>query len=296
MYTQVESLFWKDEKFQHVSGDARYLMLYLLTSPHRNILGLYFLPSPYACFDLGWDEQKFKQILHELVKTERIKHDHQNNVILICNYLKHNPLENPNQVKSAINRLNELPKTYLLKDFSSILNLFNKPFIEPLKERLAELLGKPEYRIQEQNTETESSGGIYNTEVKEKDAAAEKNPLIIIQKALQKAGILTPSAYQIECLLAWHDEGIELDVITLAIKKAALSNNPRVNYIEGILKDLSQQGIKTLAQAEAADQEFQQRKRGSPSRAPTGPQQPRQKTDDELHMESLMREIEAGSG
>ncbi len=143
MYTKVESRFWQDEKMRAISDDARYLMLYFLTSPHRNILGFYFLPSLYACFDLGWDEKRFQEGLQELLQTGRVKYDASAHVILIENYLKHNPLENPNQVKSAIEKLEEMPQTPLFEDFLEVVEQCNKPFIQPLVERLKELLRKP---------------------------------------------------------------------------------------------------------------------------------------------------------
>jgi len=126
-----------------VSDDARYLMLYLLTSPHRNILGFYFLPSPYACFDLGWDEKRFQKGLQELLQTGRAKYDASAHVVLIQNYLKHNPLENPNQVKSAIERLEEIPQTPLFQDFLAVVEQIDKPFLQPLVERLRKRLYQP---------------------------------------------------------------------------------------------------------------------------------------------------------
>lgn len=143
MYTRVESRFWNDERMRAVSSDARHLMLYLMTTPHRNILGLYFLPTPYACFDLGWDEQRYRKGLQELLQTGRVKHDDSVYVVLVVNYLKHNPLENPNQVKSAIEKLNELPETSLFKSLLGIMSEFNKPFLEPLRQRLKERFPQP---------------------------------------------------------------------------------------------------------------------------------------------------------
>lgn len=118
-------------------------MLYLLTSPHRNIMGFYFLPSPYACFDLGWDEQRFNKGLHELIQIGVVRYDLDAHVVLIQNYLKHNPLENPNQVKSAIERLEEMPQTQLFRDFLTVLEQSPKPFTQPLAERLQQRLGQP---------------------------------------------------------------------------------------------------------------------------------------------------------
>lgn len=159
MYTRVESKFWQDEKMRSVSEDARFLMLYLLTSPHRNIIGFYFLPSPYACFDLGWDEKRFKKGLQELISNGLIKYDENVHVVLVKNFLKHNPLENPNQVKSAIEKLNELPETPLFQDFLTIVEGLGKQFTQPLKERLQERLQE---RFGKQGTGT-GTGTEYNS-------------------------------------------------------------------------------------------------------------------------------------
>lgn len=126
-----------------VSDDARYLMLYLLTSPHRNIIGFYYLPSPYACFDLGWDEKRFIKGLQELIQKGPINYDPNVHVVLVKNYLKHNPLENPNQVKSAIEKLNDIPQTPLFQEFLEVVEQNDKPFTKPLIERLRERLAQP---------------------------------------------------------------------------------------------------------------------------------------------------------
>ncbi|UZQ86014.1 hypothetical protein ODU73_000407 [Thermoclostridium stercorarium] len=143
MYTRVESRFWQDEKMRAVSDDVRYLMLYLLTSPHRNIIGFYFLPLPYACFDLGWDEKRFMKALQELLSAGLIRYDKQVHVVLVKNYLKHNPLENPNQVKSAIEKIKEIPETPLFQDFLEIVKQLDKPLYKPLIEHLHKRLPKP---------------------------------------------------------------------------------------------------------------------------------------------------------
>ena len=126
-----------------VSCDARYLMLYLLTSPHRNMLGFYFLPLPYACFDLGWDEHRLRQGLHELMQTGRIKYDERAHVVLVQNYIKHNPFENPNQVKGAVDRLEVIPHTPLLQELLTVVEALDEPLAKPLVEGLKERLHKP---------------------------------------------------------------------------------------------------------------------------------------------------------
>jgi hypothetical protein len=136
MYTRVESRFWADEKMRAASQEARYLMLYLLTNPHRNMIGLYYLPAAYACYDLGWHEKQFRERFGELLQANVIQYDPTIGVLWIKNYLRHNPLANPNQVKKAIAMLDEIPKTALYLPFFEHLKQFAKPLYEPLLNSL----------------------------------------------------------------------------------------------------------------------------------------------------------------
>lgn len=262
MYTRVESRFWQDEKMRTVSDDARYLMLYLLTSPHRNIMGFYFLPSPYACFDLGWDEKRFNKALQELLEVGTIKYDPHAHVVLIQNYLKHNVLENPNQVKSAIEKLNEMPQTPLFRDFLSVIERFDKPFIQPLIERLQERLGKPgtgtvtvTETVIEREIDARARDNISQNKSQEN---FEKNFDNELQKINNKAfefgmsGITPEFAEDAEMRL---NEGTDVDLIIKALSIGATNAHgnagAKCRYAISVLQAWAAEGIKTLEQWEA---------------------------------------------
>lgn len=131
----------------------------------------------------------------------------------------------------------------------------------------------PDYRVQSTYTETDQKidpssvvvskdQTLHRGEGPERDAvaAATDKKIIILQKSLKKGGILAPSGFEIERLLYWHEEGIEIDAICYAIEKAALAGNRRVSYIEGIMKGWNDSGITTKAQAIEADNRFEEEK------------------------------------
>lgn len=121
MYSKIDTLFWSDGKIRAMSPDARYIILYLLTTPHRNILGCYHLPKLYVMADTKLSQNKFTVAWKEVIKSGMVKYDEQSEMILVCNFLKYNPLENPNQVKGAIAKLKELPETPFFADIADIL-------------------------------------------------------------------------------------------------------------------------------------------------------------------------------
>ena len=151
-YQKIESKVWHDEKFKTLSDDAKFLFIYFLTSPHSNILGVYVLPKQYIVSDLKWSLKRLLKPFAELLKTELCFYDEQSELLLITNHLKHNPIENPNQAKSAEKTLEDLPKSTIFQH----LKLLDKLFLKPLAELLGKRYGKPE-----ESESTEEGKGEY---------------------------------------------------------------------------------------------------------------------------------------
>ncbi len=154
MFTRIEDLFWKDEKLIKVSPNAKYLFLYLLSNPHRNILGLYYLPKLYIVVDTGLPEETVSKGLEELLRNGLITVDYDSNMVLVNRFMKYNPLENPNQVTNAIKKVNEIPKTDLINDLIQQLQGLEDSKLEPLI-RVLKGLGKGLETLSKQEEEEE---------------------------------------------------------------------------------------------------------------------------------------------
>lgn len=137
-YTRIKSRFWSDEKVVAWSNDTKLLALYLLTSPHNNILGCYILPKLYICADLEWSTERLAKPFQRLLDDGFVKYDDNCRLVLITNYLQHNPIFNGNQATGAIKQLQELPKSPLLQDLKRSLERLDKPFLKPLIERIGD--------------------------------------------------------------------------------------------------------------------------------------------------------------
>ncbi len=142
-YSKLERCIWDKEKFKSLSDDGKLLYLYIITNPHNNLIGFYVLKPGYACEDLGWDRERFTKGLGELLTKPLIEYDEVGSVILDLNQLAKFPLQNPNQVKSAISKMQALPKNKLFQSFAEMLKRLDKPLYKPLQEQLGKRLGKP---------------------------------------------------------------------------------------------------------------------------------------------------------
>ena len=150
-YARVRRKIWHTRQFRALSREARELFLYIITCPHSNILGMFVLRPGYVIDDMQLASQpfgkplqeRFHKPLQELLSEGLVKWDPDTEIMLDVEHLDKNPLDNPNQVKAAIRKLDELPNTVLFRDLKPLVERLGKPFTKPLLERLEERLGEP---------------------------------------------------------------------------------------------------------------------------------------------------------
>lgn len=161
-YQKIESRIWTDEKFKTLTAMQQRLWFYLLTCQHGNLIGIYVLGEGYACHDLKLMPKDFRKDLDNILSKDLAKYDAKAEIIWVKNFLKYNPLTNPNQVKAAKKILVNLPKSSLILDFLTCNPNLAKGLPEGFIEGLSEDLLKPEteYRKQKQKTETEDKKNI----------------------------------------------------------------------------------------------------------------------------------------
>ena len=152
-YSKVFVKIWHSKDFRMLSEEGKMLFLYLLTSPHRNMGGFYYLPFPYLCFDIGLDENKVARAFEELEDRGMAVYDKDTQVVLIKKWFCYNPIENENQAKGLNKQLAEVPKSRLFEPFidcikkhckytETILKGFDRPFRNP-SETLLKPYSKP---------------------------------------------------------------------------------------------------------------------------------------------------------
>ena len=152
-YSKVFVKIWHSKDFRMLSEEGKMLFLYLLTSPHRNMGGFYYLPLPYLCFDVGLDENRVTKAFEELDDRGMAVYDKDAQVVLIKKWFCYNPIENENQAKGLNKQLAEIPKSKLFESFvncvkehckytETILKGFDIPFENP-SETLPKPYAKP---------------------------------------------------------------------------------------------------------------------------------------------------------
>lgn len=134
-YNKIQDNFWIDEKVRGWDFKTRMIALYLLNNQHRFSEGLYHLPLSYIVEDTKLTKNEIDKALKKLCSDNFIKYDRVNSIILIINALKYQPLQNINHCKAALKKLEQLPKSPLLKELIAKAKLYNPKFYQLLKKQ-----------------------------------------------------------------------------------------------------------------------------------------------------------------
>jgi hypothetical protein len=108
-YGRVYSSFWQSPEIRALSEDARVLALYLLTTPHANLIGCFRLPDAYAAEDLQWSCERVAEGFRKLGESGFLTRDEATKWLLIAKYIKWNPFENPNVATAAQKAFSQVP-------------------------------------------------------------------------------------------------------------------------------------------------------------------------------------------
>ena len=92
-----------------MSEDARALALYLLTSPHNTIAGVFRLPDGYVCEDMQWTAERVAEGFLELLSKGFANRCETTKWVWIVKHFDWNPPENPNQKKAAGKQASTIP-------------------------------------------------------------------------------------------------------------------------------------------------------------------------------------------
>ena len=129
-YATVHTKMWQDNKFRSLDQPTRMLFLYLLTSPHGNMIGYYYLPKAYIVADTGMDARQVEGAVQTLQQLGMVLYDDDSQMILLKQFLKYNPISNENQVKGAVQLIKELPESWLIMELLGCIEAHCPEYID----------------------------------------------------------------------------------------------------------------------------------------------------------------------
>lgn len=153
-YRAIHCLIWNDDKFPFVSDQCQLMFFHLLTTPMSSPFGLYKASIEALAAEKRWDVKAYRKAFTEGLSNGFMKYDERHLVILIPNFLKYNPPNNPNVLISWKNIYDEIPNCDIKSEFYQSLKDSMKGFGKGFAEAFAKAWPQP-LPIQEQEQEQE---------------------------------------------------------------------------------------------------------------------------------------------
>lgn len=141
-YGQVQSAFWQSTDAQAFSDHGKLLALYLLTGPHANGIGCYWLPNGYITADLDWASKDVEAAFVELSgnglgngSTNGFAYRFEG-VVFIPKFLKWNKIANPNVASARFAEFDALSNTEAKRRAARAMLEFCSHWSEPQRKTL----------------------------------------------------------------------------------------------------------------------------------------------------------------
>lgn len=175
-YGKVMTTFWTSSDMQELSNNGRMLALYLLTSPHTNLLGCFHLPTGYVSEDLKWSVETVSEGFQELERNGFATHDAGSKWVVIHAFLKWNIIENPNQGIAAGRLFEQVPTRSTVKPLlAKALRQYSKHFPKPVLDEFETLTGTVPPTVPKPGT-VAGTGAVAGTEQDQENSLVGQPP------------------------------------------------------------------------------------------------------------------------
>ena len=108
-YRKLQSGIWNEGRFSDLSCDGKLLFFFLLTHPHMTALGAMRATVAGFASELNWSVERLEGALSEASLKTQVLWDEKKPMVWLRDFLKDNPPESPNVVKSWESALSYLP-------------------------------------------------------------------------------------------------------------------------------------------------------------------------------------------
>jgi len=139
VYRQIQVSFWQDSFILKLTPEEKYFYLYLLTNSKTKQSGIYELPMQIIIIETGYNRETVIKLIQKFIDYNKIKYDWENEEIYIDNWIKHNPLRNPN-IKKCVE-----------KELKGVKNKGMIPLTSPLQAHLQKEKEKEEEKEEEKS-------------------------------------------------------------------------------------------------------------------------------------------------
>ncbi len=114
-YRTVRMSFWNDPYIEELDAKAKLLYLYLFTCPYTNNLGIVEATRRKISFETGLTSAELEKYLSEFTAAGKTVCDESHNLILLCNFIKHQCSTSPKILGGLMELAPNIPSPVIAK-------------------------------------------------------------------------------------------------------------------------------------------------------------------------------------
>lgn len=167
--TIIERDFWNDEKvIDEFSPEDKLFMMYLLTCPRGNPIGIYKIPIKIIAFEIGYSPEAIRVLLDRFeTKYKKIIYDYEEQEIAILSTLKHTINRGGKPIEEMVTKkLDEVVNTNLVVKVYDHMHdwweLSNREIDKTIKNIFEQEIKKREGLISNTNTYINTNTNTYS--------------------------------------------------------------------------------------------------------------------------------------
>lgn len=153
-YRKISPKIWNDSKFRSLSDNGKLVFFMLLTHPSTSSIGTLRAFTQGLAPEMGWSEKVFREAFREVFLKGMVKVSENDGLIWLPNFMKYNPPESPNVLKSWAPSLDDCPECALKDEVYHSIKSFSEGLSKPFAEAFPKAFAQPSPN-QEQEQEQE---------------------------------------------------------------------------------------------------------------------------------------------
>jgi DnaD/phage-associated family protein len=266
----VQVGFWQDGFVLDLTPEEKYFYIYLMTNSKASQIGIYELPKRIIETETGYSRETVEKLLQRFVDYKKIDYNESTKEIMLLNWVRHNWNNSPKVVQRVEEELKAVKHHPFALHYIKIASEVKADTVSIQYPYSMDSLYKQEIRDKEKDKEKDKdkeqqqeSPEIFEDPAQKKnDAVAADSSGMVFRFYEANMGPLVEAVA--EHLSIMIDESSE-ELVHEALKRAVIKNaTNKLRFAETILRSWHDQRLKTLADVEAADKEFERRKKAQP--------------------------------
>ncbi|MFJ7976504.1 DnaD domain-containing protein [Peribacillus sp. NPDC096379] len=252
-YRQVHIEFWQDGFVLDLTPEEKYFYLYLMTNSKTSQCGVYELPKRIVETETGYNRETVDKLLQRFIDYGKIIYDDRSKAIMIVNWAKYNFIKSPKVIACIKKELEGIKNRHLVSEFiNNCIALGYQIDGLTITSWEPSEIAQSEIGVEEEDQKYVEPFVI--DEPVDVSPVPQEDPF----RFYEENGFGVIGSYISEKISSWCAD-LSDELVVLAMKRSTEQGKKTWRYVEAILTDWFDKGLKKTSEVEAYQLEFKEK-------------------------------------